>query len=164
MDIVQNNPNELTIHFGGAKGRAIRDNYIGMMFETIGEDGALKSEKIFKDIDETTTSYICFTNWFVISNSIHPTCIDFNGESCYEDIKSKGLIPSDIMFAGHSLGEYSALSSLANVMPIESLVDVVFYRGMTMQVAVPRDELVDPITVWWLSTQAELVPHLTIVP
>ena len=30
---------------------------------------------------------------------------------------------------------------LGDVMPIESLVDVVFYRGMTMQVAVPRDSL-----------------------
>lgn len=142
LDIVQNNPNELTIHFGGAKGRAIRDNYIGMMFETIGEDGALKSEKIFKDIDETTTSYTFVSPTGLLSaTQFTQPALTLMEKAAYEDIKSKGLIPSDIMFAGHSLGEYSALSSLANVMPIESLVDVVFYRGMTMQVAVPRDEL-----------------------
>ena len=37
------------------------------------------------------------------------------------------------------MGEYSALAALAEVMPIESLVSVVFYRGLTMQVAVERD-------------------------
>ncbi|KAI5964258.1 FAS1 [Candida pseudojiufengensis] len=142
LDIVQNNPNELTIHFGGSKGRLIRDNYIGMMFETIGEDGELKSEKIFKDIDDTTTSYTFVSPTGLLSaTQFTQPALTLMEKAAYEDIKSKGLIPSDIMYAGHSLGEYSALSSLANVMPIESLVDVVFYRGMTMQVAVPRDEL-----------------------
>ncbi|CAK9441726.1 uncharacterized protein LODBEIA_P55940 [Lodderomyces beijingensis] len=141
LDIVQNNPNELTIHFGGSKGRSIRDNYIGMMFETIGEDGELKSEKIFKDIDHETTSYTFVSPTGLLSaTQFTQPALTLMEKAAYEDIKSKGLIPSDIMFAGHSLGEYSALSSLANVMPIESLVDVVFYRGMTMQVAVPRDE------------------------
>jgi len=50
------------------------------------------------------------------------------------------LVQNDSSFAGHSLGEYSALAALAEVMPIESLVSVVFYRGLTMQVAVERDE------------------------
>ena len=62
-------------------------------------------------------------------------------KASFEDLKSKGLIPSEASFAGHSLGEYAALASLADVMSIESLVEIVFYRGMTMQVAVPRDEL-----------------------
>ncbi|KAI5956395.1 FAS1 [Candida jiufengensis] len=142
LDIVQNNPNELTIHFGGAKGRIIRDNYIGMMFETIGEDGELKSEKIFKDIDDNTNSFTFVSPTGLLSaTQFTQPALTLMEKAAYEDIKSKGLIPSDIMYAGHSLGEYSALSSLANVMPIESLVDVVFYRGMTMQVAVPRDEL-----------------------
>lgn len=142
LDIVQNNPNELTIHFGGSKGRAIRDNYIGMMFETIGEDGEIKAEKIFKDIDHNTDSYTFVSPTGLLSaTQFTQPALTLMEKAAFEDIKSKGLVPHDIMFAGHSLGEYSALSSLANVMPIESLVDVVFYRGMTMQVAVPRDEL-----------------------
>lgn len=141
VDIVKNNPNELTIHFGGAKGRKIRDNYIGMMFETIGDDGAIKSEKIFKDIDHTTTSHTFVSPTGLLSaTQFTQPALTLMEKASYEDIKAKGLVPSDVMFAGHSLGEYSALSSLANVMPIESLVDVVFYRGMTMQVAVPRDD------------------------
>jgi fatty acid synthase subunit alpha, fungi type len=45
----------------------------------------------------------------------------------------------DCAFAGHSLGEYSALASIADVLHISALVDVVFYRGITMQRAVERD-------------------------
>jgi fatty acid synthase subunit beta len=55
-------------------------------------------------------------------------------------MRTKALVQRDSSFAGHSLGEYSALAALADVMPIESLVSVVFYRGLTMQVAVERDE------------------------
>ncbi len=61
-------------------------------------------------------------------------------KASFEDMRSKGLVQRDSSFAGHSLGEYSALAALADVMPIESLVSVVFYRGLTMQVAVERDE------------------------
>lgn len=42
-------------------------------------------------------------------------------------------------FAGHSLSKYSALTSIADVLPVSSLVDVVFYQGITMQLAVKHD-------------------------
>ncbi|GME81857.1 unnamed protein product [Ambrosiozyma monospora] len=142
LDIVRQNPNELTIHFGGPKGRAIRENYKSMMFETIDDDGNLKSEKIFKDIDDTTSTYTFKSPTGLLSaTQFTQPALTLMELSAFDDMKSKGLIPSDSMFAGHSLGEYSALASMANVMPVESLVDVVFFRGMTMQVAVPRDSL-----------------------
>lgn len=142
LDIVKNNPNELTVHFGGPKGRAIRENYISMMFETVAEDGSLKSEKIFKDIDENTKEYTFKSpTGLLAATQFTQPALTLMENAAFEDIKSKGLVPAESMFAGHSLGEYSALSSIAEVMPLESLVDVVFYRGMTMQVAVPRDSL-----------------------
>ena len=57
-----------------------------------------------------------------------------------EDMRARGLVQRDTAFAGHSLGEYSALASIADVLPTSALVDVVFYRGITMQRAVERDE------------------------
>jgi malonyl CoA-acyl carrier protein transacylase len=54
-------------------------------------------------------------------------------------MRSKGLVQNDCAFAGHSLVEYPALASIADILPIASLVDVVFYRGITMQRAVERD-------------------------
>jgi len=58
----------------------------------------------------------------------------------FEDLRSKGFVRPDVAFAGHLLGEFSTLASIADILPNSSLVDVVFYRGLTMQRAVERDE------------------------
>lgn len=141
IDIVKNNPEELTVHFGGEKGRSIKKNYTQMTFETI-IDGKVVSEKIFKEIDDKTASFT-FKNpgGLISATQFTQPALTLMEKASYEDLKSKGLIPADCIFAGHSLGEYASLASLAEVMSIESLVEIVFYRGMTMQVAVPRDEL-----------------------
>ncbi|KAF7505865.1 hypothetical protein GJ744_012487 [Endocarpon pusillum] len=141
INIVKNNPKELTIHFGGAKGKAIRENYMAMTFESINADGSVKSEKIFKGIDENTTSYTYRSPTGLLSaTQFTQPALTLMEKASFEDMRSKGLVQRDSSFAGHSLGEYSALASIAEVMPIESLVSVVFYRGLTMQVAVERDE------------------------
>ncbi|RMY31954.1 hypothetical protein D0865_14861, partial [Hortaea werneckii] len=140
-NIVKNNPKELTIHFGGARGKAIRQNYMSMTFETVAADGSIKSEKIFKEIDETTSSYTYRSPTGLLSaTQFTQPALTLMEKASFEDMHSKGLVQRDSSFAGHSLGEYSALAALAEVMPIESLVSVVFYRGLTMQVAVERDE------------------------
>jgi len=138
---VKNNPKELTIHFGGPRGKAIRANYIAMTFETVATDGTIKSEKIFKEVDENTTSYTYRSPTGLLSaTQFTQPALTLMEKASFEDMLSKGLVQRNSSFAGHSLGEYSALAALAEVMPIESLVSVVFYRGLTMQVAVERDE------------------------
>ncbi|KAK3307455.1 acyl transferase domain-containing protein [Chaetomium strumarium] len=139
-NIVKNNPKELTIHFGGPRGKEIRKNYMAMTFETVAADGSIKSERIFKEIDEKTTSYTYRSPTGLLSaTQFTQPALTLMEKASFEDMKAKGLVPRDSTFAGHSLGEYSALAALADVMPIESLVSVVFYRGLTMQVAVERD-------------------------
>lgn len=139
---MKNNPKELTIHFGGPRGKAIRANYMAMTFETVNpEDGTIKSERIFKEINENTPSYTYRSpNGLLSATQFTQPALTLMEKASFEDMKAKGLVPRDSTFAGHSLGEYSALAALAEVMPIESLVSVVFYRGLTMQVAVERDE------------------------
>lgn len=103
-------------------------------------DGTTKSEKIFKDIDEKTTSYTYRSPTGLLSaTQFTQPALTLMEKASFEDMRSRGLVQRDSVFAGHSLGEYSALAALAEVMPIESLVSVVFYRGLTMQVAVERD-------------------------
>ncbi|KAI5782751.1 acyl transferase domain-containing protein [Geopyxis carbonaria] len=139
-NIVRNNPKEFTVHFGGPRGKAIRQNYMSMTFETVGSDGSTKSEKIFKEIDENTTSYTYRSPTGLLSaTQFTQPALTLMEKASFEDMRSRGLVQRDSVFAGHSLGEYSALAALAEVMPIESLVSVVFYRGLTMQVAVERD-------------------------
>jgi fatty acid synthase subunit beta len=141
IDIVKNNPKELTIYFGGPRGKAIRQNYMSMTFESVNADGTIKSEKIFKEVDENTTSYTYRSPAGLLSaTQFTQPALTLMEKASFEDMRAKGLVQRDSSFAGHSLGEYSALAALADVMPIESLVSVVFYRGLTMQVAVERDE------------------------
>ncbi|KAK9446830.1 acyl transferase domain-containing protein [Limtongia smithiae] len=142
INIVKNNPKEFTVHFGGPRGKAIRYNYTSMMFESVDADGQIKSEKIFKEINDSTSSYTFRSPTGLLSaTQFTQPALTLMEKASFEDMKAKGLVPADCTYAGHSLGEYSALAALGDVMPIESLVDVVFYRGMTMQVAVPRDSL-----------------------
>ncbi|KAI5867028.1 beta subunit of fatty acid synthase [Durotheca rogersii] len=140
LNIVKNNPKELTIHFGGPRGKIIRENYMQMNFETVAADGTIKSERIFKEIDEKTTMYTYRSPTGLLSaTQFTQPSLTLMEKASFEDMNAKGLVPRDSTFAGHSLGEYSALAALADVLPIESLVSVVFYRGLTMQVAVERD-------------------------
>jgi len=57
----------------------------------------------------------------------------------FEDLLSKGFVQPDATFAGHSLGEFSALASVADIFPNSYLIDIVFYRGLTMQRVVKRN-------------------------
>jgi malonyl CoA-acyl carrier protein transacylase len=61
-------------------------------------------------------------------------------KAAFEDMRSLGLVATNAKFAGHSLGEYAALASIGNVMPIENLVELVFIRGITMQNSTRDDE------------------------
>ena len=45
----------------------------------------------------------------------------------------KGFIQPDATFAGHSLGEFSALASVTDILPNSYLINIVFYCGLTMQ-------------------------------
>ncbi|KAJ1999552.1 fatty acid synthase alpha subunit Lsd1, partial [Coemansia thaxteri] len=55
------------------------------------------------------------------------------------DMRSKSLVQMSASFAGHSLGEYAALASLSGLFALEDVLDITFYRGMLIQLAVRRD-------------------------
>ncbi|GAB2502127.1 Erythronolide synthase, modules 1 and 2 [Corynebacterium atrinae] len=57
-----------------------------------------------------------------------------------ERLRENNAIGSDAMYAGHSLGEYTALASLANIFALEDVIDIVYSRGSAMHGLVPRDE------------------------
>jgi fatty acid synthase len=55
------------------------------------------------------------------------------------EMKEQGVLQEDAPFAGHSLGEYSALAALSGVMPLSGVVEIVYQRGLTMDLLVERD-------------------------
>ncbi|KIJ51487.1 hypothetical protein M422DRAFT_203704 [Sphaerobolus stellatus SS14] len=140
IDIVKNNPKSKTIHFGGIKGQAIRQRYMDMSYDTMDKDGNIKTLPLFADIDARTPAYtFSHPNGLLFATQFAQIALVVTEKAAFEDMRSKGLVAPGSPFAGHSLGEYSALASIADVLPISSLVDVVFYRGITMQRAVERD-------------------------
>ncbi|KAH8117927.1 fatty acid synthase [Phellopilus nigrolimitatus] len=142
VDIVKNNPNEKTVHFGGIKGQEIRQRYMDMSYDTTDKDGQIKTLPLFADINNRTPQYtFSHPGGLLFATQFAQIALVVTEKAAFEDMRSKGLVQNDCAFAGHSLGEYSALASIADVLPIASLVDVVFYRGITMQRAVERDEL-----------------------
>ena len=141
IDIVRNDPKILTVYFGGARGRKIRNNYLALTIERVAEDGQVIQEPIIKSLTPTSQSYT-FTDprGLLYSTQFAQPALVLMEMATYLDLESKGLIQEGASYAGHSLGEYSALGALANVMSMESLVSLVFYRGLTMQVAMERDQ------------------------
>lgn len=139
-DIVRKNPKEMTVHFGGRTGAAVRANYMRMTYESIGPDGQHQRKRFF-DVDENS---LCHTfsspKGLLHSTEFTQPALTVVEKAIFDDMVSRGVVNTCSTFAGHSLGEYSALAAVANIMPVERLLSIVFYRGLCMQAAVERDE------------------------
>ncbi|KAF2181849.1 beta subunit of fatty acid synthase [Zopfia rhizophila CBS 207.26] len=139
-DIVKKNPKQLTIHFGGKRGAAIRKNYLQMTYESYDKTGN-KTTKRFFNIHEHSPSYTYrHPKGLLFSTEFAQPALTVMEKAAFEDMSAKGLISEGSKYAGHSLGEYAALCAIANMMPLEQILSIVFYRGLSMQVAVERDE------------------------
>ena len=126
VEIVKDNPKEKTIHFGGIKGQAIHQRYMD-------RDGHFKT-LLFADIDVRTPKYtFSHPNGLLFATQFAQIALVVTEKAAFEDMRMKGFVQKDCAFAGHSLGEYSALASITDILSISALVDVVFYRGITIQ-------------------------------
>ncbi len=149
LDIVRNNPKEIKVHFGGVRGRMLRQNYLSMChYETettpAGRDsGAAKLQRrpIFPAVTQTSSSYTHSSpNGLLFSTQFAQPALTIMELAAFKDMEARGVVePGGCHFAGHSLGEYAALLSTTGIMSLENLLNTVFCRGMTMQDAVERD-------------------------
>ena len=55
------------------------------------------------------------------------------------ELRESGVFVEDAVTCGHSVGEYNALAAVTGTLPLESLLEIVFRRGMSMHALVPRD-------------------------
>ena len=111
-----------------------------MTYDATDRDGNVKTLPLFADIDIRTPKYIfSHPNGLLFATQFAQIALVVTEKAAFEDMRMKGFIQKDCTFPGHSLGEYSALASIADVLHISALVDVVFYRDIAMQRAVERD-------------------------
>ncbi|KAL3427035.1 acyl transferase domain-containing protein [Phlyctema vagabunda] len=139
--IVRENPKALTIYFGGLYGQRIRQNYMDMTMQKVDGAGKEVHERIFSDIDHDTQSYTFRSpNGLLFATQFTQPAITLMELAKFKDMKSKGLVPTKSYFAGHSLGEFASIAAIGQVMTIQQLVAILWFRGMAMQIVVDRDE------------------------
>ena len=139
LDIVRNNPKSKTIYFGGSKGRRIRSNYLALTRKTT-RDGREMSVPVMDGLTYDSESYTFQEpRGLLFSTQFAQPAITLMNLAESASLQSRGLMQQDAYFAGHSLGEYSALAACAGFMPLENLLGLVFYRGTVMQFAMEKD-------------------------
>ncbi|EPQ31808.1 fatty acid synthase [Pseudozyma flocculosa PF-1] len=140
IEIVRENPKSKTVFFGGASGQRIRSTYMAMDYVTTDSSGNPVRRPMFPSITRTTRSFTFESpKGLLFDTRFAQVALVLFELSAFRDAQHRGLIVDDAPFAGHSLGEYAALASVGGMMRLRDLVDVVFFRGLTMQNAVPRD-------------------------
>ncbi|KAF9504306.1 hypothetical protein BS47DRAFT_1308362 [Hydnum rufescens UP504] len=140
IELVKQIPKQKTIHFSGIKGQAIRQHYIDMTYDTMDKDGNIKTLPLFADINNRTLKYtFSHPSGLLFATQFAQIALVVTEKAAFNNMRSKDLVQPNCTFTGHSLGEYSALASIADVLPVLSLVDVMFYHGITMQRAMQRD-------------------------
>jgi fatty acid synthase subunit beta len=113
---------------------------MSMTHEVESKEG-IKETKCCLNIGPTTSSYTHrHPNGLLYSTAFAQPALTVMEKASFEDMASRGLVSDKSKYAGHSLGEYAALCAIANIMPLEQFLSVVFYRGLSMQSAVERDE------------------------
>ncbi|KAJ2459216.1 fatty acid synthase alpha subunit Lsd1 [Coemansia sp. RSA 2424] len=138
LEIVRNSPKALTVHFGGCKGANIRRHYVTLTRS----DGGNKGDAIplFPEITPESSSYTYRSPTGLLSSTqFTQVALVAYAIAAVADMRAKSLVQKDAVFAGHSLGEYAALASLSGILALEDVLDLGFFRGMLMQLAVERD-------------------------
>eukprot|EP00741_Cyanophora_paradoxa_P005622 tig00000912_g5450.t1 len=142
LDIVRRNPTELTVHFGGTRGKRIRENYLTLsryQAPVPGEEKRAVAE-LFPGLTEASNSYTYRApEGLLFATQFQQPAILLYDMAVYAELKQGALLPETLAFAGHSLGEYGCLSCVVNSFRIEGVIETTFLRGITMQVAVVRD-------------------------
>lgn len=130
----------MTIHFGGKRGRQLRENYLAMETEITTPDGRTIRKTLLPGLTRESLSYTfsCPSGLLFFSSFAQPAIVLVE-KIMFEDMKSRGLVPSNPFFAGHSLGEYGALLAFSGFMTTKELMELAFYRGLSLQFAMERD-------------------------
>ncbi|KAG0644946.1 malonyl Co-A carrier protein [Hyphodiscus hymeniophilus] len=140
LDLVRKDPKELTVYFGGPKGRKIRENYLTMT-RKVHQGGKMIVLPVIEGLTPESESHTFRdARGLLFSTQFAQPVITLMNLAEMASLKSRGLVQENALFAGHSLGEYSALAACTSCfIQLDDLLRAVFYRGLVMQVAMTRD-------------------------
>jgi len=111
-----------------------------MTCDTLDKEGNVETLPLFADMNNRTPCYtFSHPTSLLFATQFAQIALIITEKATFEDTHFQGFVQKGYTFTGHSLGEYSAPASNANVLHISALVNVVFYYGLTMQCAVEHD-------------------------
>ncbi|KAK8107067.1 fatty acid synthase subunit beta [Apiospora kogelbergensis] len=140
LQVIRENPKQLTVHFRGRQGQRILQNYLDMKSEAIQDDGTRLAMPIIPGLSRDSTSHTFADSRGLLQSTLFAQpAIILVERATFAHMQAQGLIQEGAVFAGHSLGEYGALSSLADFVSIKDVLSITIYRGLTMQLAIPRN-------------------------
>ncbi|KAK3901809.1 acyl transferase domain-containing protein [Staphylotrichum tortipilum] len=140
LNIVRDNPTSLTVHFSGKRGRHIRDKYLSMTRRVALPGGGSRDEPILAGLTPRSRSYtFSYPKGLLMSTQFSQPALALMDIAEFAHLQARGVVQAGARFAGHSLGEYAALGACTSFMPFESLLSLIYYRGLKMQNALPRD-------------------------
>ncbi|KAL4974120.1 acyl transferase domain-containing protein [Aspergillus desertorum] len=141
LDIVRNNPKSLTVHFGGRNGRKIRQKYLDITTEVVLPNGKRVQKPVLTGLTPASTSYTFrHPRGLLYSTQFAQPAILLFEAAAFAELRAKGYVSHGAVYAGHSLGEFGALSALSRSIPTGPLVELAFYRGSVMQASVASDD------------------------
>ncbi|CAK4034468.1 aflB fas-1 fatty acid synthase beta subunit [Lecanosticta acicola] len=133
LKIVRENPERLRVKFGGKRGRIVRNNFLSMTGET-------ERKCAVPGVTPLSLEHTFFEQrGLLFSTQFSQPALLLMELAEFEHLRHTGVIKEDAPFAGHSLGEYAALGACTSFMPLEHLLELLFFRGSKMQNALQRD-------------------------
>ncbi|OAP62564.1 fatty acid synthase subunit beta [Fonsecaea erecta] len=140
LNIVRDNPKEIKVHFGGARGRELRRKYMSMQDQVQNAEGKLEPRPLFPTIKEDTIEFTHTSpKGLLFATQFAQPALAIMEMAAFRDMQASGVVDTDFRFTGHSLGEWVALACGTDFLSLEEVLKFFFYRGMTMQGAVERD-------------------------
>src|SRR6266704_2532028 len=115
---------------------------MAMTYDAMDKDGNIKTLPLFADINVRTLKYtFSHPNRLLFATQFAQIALVVTEKAAFEDMHMKGFVQNDCAFAGHSLGEYSSLASITDVLPSSMSVSIVVLRcNMQLNVIQKTDQ------------------------
>ncbi|KAJ2140420.1 fatty acid synthase alpha subunit Lsd1, partial [Coemansia sp. RSA 678] len=137
LELVRSNASQHTVYFEGESGHFVLANYLAV--KAMLPDNQQHTVLSTLDVDTLSYTVTSPTGLLNATQITQPALVAFAFAEI-ADMQAHGLVQTNAVFAGHSLGELCALATLSNVFTLEDVLDLALFRGLLMQSAVPRDK------------------------
>ncbi|KAJ2090400.1 fatty acid synthase alpha subunit Lsd1 [Coemansia sp. RSA 986] len=130
LDVVRSNPTRMEVKFEGERGSRLLGKYMSLKKDCLQTSPCVLPGLSSDSQNYTFNSPDGVLRLLQFSQLVHAV----DAMASVADMRSKGLVQKNSLFAGHSLGELTALASLGcGLLSVEETVAVIFHRGLLIQ-------------------------------